>query len=222
MNPVVASQMAGWRRQTAALYARVREQADPVAAHALSRDCQEDFSDCRPGARKDDARPCANPAGCGTRRSGEERNTMHRLKSRALGIALGGAVLVGLAVGFTGAASASAATLNGGGYAAGWVYTSTNATGGNQVEVFARQPDGTLKPAGSYNTGGTGTGASGFSQGAVTLSRISGHCSWWTPVLTRSRTSPSCPAAPSGCGTWSPAEAPSRPASRSAAVWSRS
>jgi 6-phosphogluconolactonase len=95
---------------------------------------------------------------------------MHRPKSRALGIALGGTALSALAVGLTGAVSASAAPLNGGGYVAGWVYTSTNATSGNQVEVFSRQADGTLTPAGTYTTGGTGTGAGGFSQGAVTLS----------------------------------------------------
>ena len=71
---------------------------------------------------------------------------------------------------FTGATSASAATLNGGGHVSGWVYTSTNATGGNQVQVFSRQADGTLTPAGTYNTGGTGTGTGGFSQGSVTLS----------------------------------------------------
>jgi hypothetical protein len=33
---------------------------------------------------------------------------------------------------------------------------STNATGGNQVEVFARQPGGTLTPAGTYDTAGMG------------------------------------------------------------------
>ena len=37
MDPVTALQLAQWRRATAALYARVREQADPVAAHALWR-----------------------------------------------------------------------------------------------------------------------------------------------------------------------------------------
>ena len=95
---------------------------------------------------------------------------MHRLKSRALGIAVGGAAFGGLVVGLTGAASASAATLNDARHVAGWVYTSTNATSGNQVEVFARQTNGTLIPAGTYDTGGTGTGTGGFSQGAVTLS----------------------------------------------------
>jgi hypothetical protein len=38
MNPAAALQLADWRRQTAARYARVREQADPAAAHALWRD----------------------------------------------------------------------------------------------------------------------------------------------------------------------------------------
>src|SRR5215471_2294498 len=38
MNPVTALQLAEWRRETAALYARVRDQADPAAAHALWRD----------------------------------------------------------------------------------------------------------------------------------------------------------------------------------------
>jgi 6-phosphogluconolactonase len=93
---------------------------------------------------------------------------MHRLKHRALSIALGGAALGGLAL--AGATSASAATLSTGGSARGWVYTSTNSTSGNQVEAFSRNADGTLTAAGTYNTGGTGNGQSGFSQGAVTLS----------------------------------------------------
>jgi 6-phosphogluconolactonase len=46
---------------------------------------------------------------------------MHRPKSRALGIALGGTALSALAVGLSGAVSASAASLDGGGYVAGWV-----------------------------------------------------------------------------------------------------
>jgi uncharacterized protein len=37
MNPATALELADWRRATAALYARVREQADPAAAHALWR-----------------------------------------------------------------------------------------------------------------------------------------------------------------------------------------
>jgi 6-phosphogluconolactonase len=93
---------------------------------------------------------------------------MHRLKNRALGIALGGAAVGGLVL--TGAASASAATLPNGGSVLGYVYTSTNSTSGNQVQVFSRNADGTLTLAGTYNTRGIGTGGSGFSQGAVTLS----------------------------------------------------
>ena len=40
MNPEAALQLADWRRQTAALYVRVRERAevDPAAAHALWRE----------------------------------------------------------------------------------------------------------------------------------------------------------------------------------------
>jgi hypothetical protein len=37
MDPVTALQLADWRRATAALYARVREQRDPAVAHALWR-----------------------------------------------------------------------------------------------------------------------------------------------------------------------------------------
>ncbi len=54
--------------------------------------------------------------------------------------------------------------------ASGAVYTITNQVAGNAVAVFARAGDGTLTPAGSFGTGGTGTGAGLGSQGAVTLS----------------------------------------------------
>jgi uncharacterized protein len=37
MNPVTALELADWRRETAALYAGVRDQADPAAGHALWR-----------------------------------------------------------------------------------------------------------------------------------------------------------------------------------------
>ena len=50
------------------------------------------------------------------------------------------------------------------------VYTLTNQTTGNAVAVFTRSADGTLTPAGSFATGGTGTGAGLGSQGAVVLS----------------------------------------------------
>ncbi len=52
----------------------------------------------------------------------------------------------------------------------GAVYTLTNQPGGNAVLVYARGADGSLRPAGSYATGGTGTGAGLGSQGAVILS----------------------------------------------------
>jgi hypothetical protein len=38
VDPVTALQLADWRRATAVLYARVRDQADPAAAHALWRE----------------------------------------------------------------------------------------------------------------------------------------------------------------------------------------
>jgi 6-phosphogluconolactonase len=49
------------------------------------------------------------------------------------------------------------------------VYTITNQTAGNAVAVFTRAGDGTLSFAGSYASGGNGTGAGLGSQGAVTL-----------------------------------------------------
>src|SRR6267378_4980834 len=52
----------------------------------------------------------------------------------------------------------------------GAVYTISNQVTGNAVAVFARAGDGTLTSAGSFGTGGTGTGAGLGSQGAVTLS----------------------------------------------------
>jgi 6-phosphogluconolactonase len=52
----------------------------------------------------------------------------------------------------------------------GAVYTLTNQVSGNAVAVFARGADGGLTAAGTVATGGTGTGASLGSQGAVALS----------------------------------------------------
>jgi hypothetical protein len=48
MNPLAALQLADWRRQTAALYARVREPADPAAAHALWRDGRDQMMRSHP------------------------------------------------------------------------------------------------------------------------------------------------------------------------------
>jgi 6-phosphogluconolactonase len=93
---------------------------------------------------------------------------MHHLKNRLLGVALSGATVGGLVLGW--AVSASAGTVPSAGTTLGWVYTSTNSTAGNQVEVWSRQPGGALVLAGTYNTGGTGNGINALSQGAVTLS----------------------------------------------------
>ena len=49
------------------------------------------------------------------------------------------------------------------------VYTSTNAAAGNVVLAFDRAPGGGLTPAGSFPTGGTGTGAGLGNQGAIAL-----------------------------------------------------
>lgn len=50
------------------------------------------------------------------------------------------------------------------------VYTLSNQSAGNAVAVFTRAADGTLTPAGSVATGGTGTGDGLGSQGGVVLS----------------------------------------------------
>jgi 6-phosphogluconolactonase (cycloisomerase 2 family) len=52
----------------------------------------------------------------------------------------------------------------------GAVYTQTNSPAGNAVHRLDRGPDGSLTPVATYRTGGTGTGASLSSQGAVALS----------------------------------------------------
>jgi 6-phosphogluconolactonase len=98
----------------------------------------------------------------------KERDTMHYLKNRILGVALSGATVGGLVLGC--AVSASAGTVPSAGTTLGWVYTSTNSTAGNQVEVWSRQPGGALVLARTYNTGGTGNDINAISQGGVTLS----------------------------------------------------
>jgi 6-phosphogluconolactonase len=52
----------------------------------------------------------------------------------------------------------------------GAVYTITNAPAGNAVLMWRRGADGALTPAGSYPTGGLGSGAGLGSQGALALS----------------------------------------------------
>jgi len=84
------------------------------------------------------------------------RRTFHRMT-----MALGAAALVVLSL-------VPGATASGG--AAGAVYALTNSPDGNAVVVYQRGGDGLLTPAGSFATGGTGTGASLGSQGAVIVS----------------------------------------------------
>jgi 6-phosphogluconolactonase (cycloisomerase 2 family) len=53
----------------------------------------------------------------------------------------------------------------------GAVYTMTNASTGNAIQVFNRAADGTLTASGSFSTGGLGSGAGLGSQGAIVLSQ---------------------------------------------------
>jgi hypothetical protein len=64
-------------------------------------------------------------------------------------------------------AGASAAQAHG---PSGAVYTQTNAVTGNAVQKFDRAVDGTLRPAGTFPTGGNGSSTPGGRQGAVALS----------------------------------------------------
>src|SRR5687768_14472054 len=57
------------------------------------------------------------------------------------------------------------------GHRGGVVYTLSNASTGNAVLMFARAADGSLTPAGSFATGGLGTGGGLGSQGALILAR---------------------------------------------------
>ena len=51
----------------------------------------------------------------------------------------------------------------------GAVYTLTNQVDGNLVQVFARAADGSLTPAGAFDTGGLGSGGGLGNQGALVL-----------------------------------------------------
>src|SRR3954470_21179964 len=52
----------------------------------------------------------------------------------------------------------------------GAVYTMTNAASGNAVVMFNRSANGTLHEAGTFNTGGMGSGDALGSQGSLVLS----------------------------------------------------
>ena len=85
---------------------------------------------------------------------------MLALKSRAAAVVL---VFAAAALLIATGATASAD-------APGAVYALTNSPGGNAVVVYDRGGDGSLMPAGSFATGGAGTGAGLGSQGAVIVS----------------------------------------------------
>jgi 6-phosphogluconolactonase (cycloisomerase 2 family) len=70
-----------------------------------------------------------------------------------------------LALGVSAFASSASADIG----PTGAVYTSTNSPAGNAVVVFNRAANGSLTPAGSFATGGTGTGGGLGNQGAVVL-----------------------------------------------------
>jgi 6-phosphogluconolactonase len=74
-------------------------------------------------------------------------------------IVLLGALAALLGPGATGAMASSS----------GAVYSQTNAAAGNEVKAFQRDRNGSLTAAGSYATGGTGTGSGLGGQGAVVL-----------------------------------------------------
>lgn len=75
-------------------------------------------------------------------------------------------ILLAAAAGLAGLAFPATASA----HSAAAVFTLTNQTSGNQVLVFARAADGSLSAAGAASTGGSGTGATGSSQGAIVLS----------------------------------------------------
>jgi 6-phosphogluconolactonase len=53
----------------------------------------------------------------------------------------------------------------------GTIYTTSNATSGNELLAFDEMSDGTLEPAGSISTGGKGSGGGLGNQGAIVLTR---------------------------------------------------
>lgn len=87
---------------------------------------------------------------------------MYHKLSRVL-VALIAVVMLTALIGVSGTVVSAAAP------PVGFVFTSTNAAGGNSILRFARAADGSLTSAGSFSTGGLGTGAGLGSQGSVAL-----------------------------------------------------
>ena len=95
---------------------------------------------------------------------------MRRMRSRAVRAT----VLIAMVMASLGLVAAPA-----GAAGAGAVFTMSNASGGNEVVVFARAGDGTLSHVADYATGGAGSGGGLGSQGAV---RLSGDGKWLLAV----------------------------------------
>ena len=116
------------------------------------------------------------------------------------------------------AAVVVAANAGAGADSPGAVYTLTNLAAGNAVAVFDRAADGSLSPAGTYATGGLGTGASLGSQGAIVVTRDGRQSSVSTRAATRSRRSRSRrrppPAEPGAFGRVASDERDRRPQAR--------
>ena len=89
-----------------------------------------------------------------------------RIRVLLLGLPL--ILLLALAVSGAAAQAEFPAAAQGGN--TGKVYVMTNDAAGNAVQVFARANDGSLTPAGTYPTGGLGSGGGLGSQGALVLS----------------------------------------------------
>ena len=94
--------------------------------------------------------------------------------TRAFATAVGAATLGVIGLGASGTASATTANFSFPGFGPTTVYVSTNSTTANVVEAFTAQGKGSLVQVGTYPTGGTGIGTSGFSQGSVTLDQQTG------------------------------------------------
>ena len=77
-------------------------------------------------------------------------------KRKALAVRAATAGAIGLAAVGGLAASAGPAQAAGSPGPAGAVYTMTNSPGGNAIEAYARASNGSLTPAGTYPSGGTG------------------------------------------------------------------
>ncbi|MBJ7598393.1 MAG: hypothetical protein DLM67_17275 [Candidatus Nephthysia bennettiae] len=97
---------------------------------------------------------------------------MGGLRTRLRAVPLVGGACLATLLALANAAPASAATVDDRDHGSGTVYTIGNATaaqGGNTVLAFRDTRSGSLRPLGTYPTGGDGTGAPLGSQGAVVL-----------------------------------------------------